>query len=60
MTQEEFDKLNTGDVIESLSGSRYVVVWTRSTEPITQIAKDDIKERKDQFKVVMKSEPNSR
>jgi len=59
MTKEDYEKLNNGDVIESVqTKSRYVVIHAKNAgEPLTQIKKDDIKTRIEQFNIIMKTLP---
>jgi len=62
MTKEEFDLLSDGDVIEhTKTKSRHVVVSPKNAgEPLTQIKKDDIKTRIEQFDIVIKVQSNDR
>jgi hypothetical protein len=59
MTKEEYQNLNNGDVLESVqTKSRYVVIHAKNAgEPLTQIKKDDIKTRIEQFDIVVKVQP---
>lgn len=58
MTQEEFDDLKHGDIIESkFTQNRYVIISPKMAgEPLTQIKKDDIKNN-NAFNVIYKSVP---
>ncbi len=56
MTKEDFDTLTEGDVVEHIkTKSRHVVISPKNAgEPLTQIKKNDIEHRMDQFTIVMK------
>lgn len=56
MTQDQFDELNEGDIVESvLSKAKYKVVSTsRPSAPSVQITKEIIKPRLDKYELYSK------
>jgi len=59
MTKEEYKKLKQGDVVEhSITKSRYVVIEAKNAgEPLTQVKRDEVKNRITEFTIVMKRLP---